>query len=386
MWPFFSKRVAPRRVVVIDVGTDSVGCALASLAEKQPPILLFSVRVPIALAHEPRTADRLMERVRLSARQAFDRVASFTHRDASDAPVSRLTILLGSPWSALYVRNVRFMSSEAERADQALLDRLAHDYLKRQRPDEDESIIERIISDVRLDGSQVAGLSRRRVANRVEMTALTSGAYTPLVCAMRDEARRSFGIRPDVSFHNADAAYSRVLSAAQSDRSDFVLCNAGGEVTSLLVARDHTPVVAATMPTGFHLPLRTLVAHHHLSHEEARSALSIALGEEAPFGDRVHAALRRAGERYAEDFDRSFTRIAPMTGSTPTLYALGDSAGARWSADLVMRAPAFENRYPMGLRKERVDDAWLTRTNAVHVDPRCAPDTRLQLAAMSCMV
>ena len=386
MWPFSLKWEAPRRVVVVDVGTDAVGCAVSALADGQPSRLLYSVRVPMVLAHEPRTADRVLERVRSAARHAFDRTAAFTHHYASDIPISRLSMFLSSPWSSLYVRNVRFTSPEAARADKTLLDRLAYDYLKRQRPDADESIIERVIANVRLDGSSVVGVSRRASANRVEMTALTSGAHTPMLHSMRDEAARAFGIRPHVSFHNADAAYARALSAVKPDRGDFVLCNVGGEVTSLFVAREHVPAAVATMPYGSHLPLRTLVTHHHLTPDEARSALAVSLDTEAPMHDRLHDALRQSGASYADEFAASFARIAPMTGSTPTLYTLGDSAGDRWSANRITQAPVFQQRYPLGLRKEHINDAWLSRHGAVQLDPRCAPDARLSLAALSCLL
>jgi len=382
MWPFSSKRVAPRRVVVIDIGTDSVGCAVSSLVEKQSPQMLYSVRVPLVLANEPRTADRLLERVRTAARQAFDRTAFFTHRHAADIPVSHLRIILSAPWSSLYVRNLRFTSPEAARADKALFNQLTAGYVKRQRPDADETIIERSIADVRLDGSQVLDLPRRAAANRVELTALTSGAYTPLIHSVRDEAQRSFGIRPEFSFRNADAIYSRVLSAVQPSRNDFVLCNVGGEVTSLLTVRDHTPVGIVTMPRGSHLPLRTLMAQHQFSRDEAQAALALSLDDDAPLCDKMHAALHHSDDTYAKDFSASFTRIAPLTGSTPTLYTLGDSAGSRWSSQRIAQTPMFKSRYPLGLRSEHIDNAWLSQRNAVSRHPRCVPDARLELAAL----
>ena len=55
-------------------------------------------------------------------------------------------------------------------------------------------------------------------------------------------------MQPTLSFHSADAAYARALSALQPDRADFVLCNTGGDVTRLLVTRDHSPIAAVTLP------------------------------------------------------------------------------------------------------------------------------------------
>gem|GEM_PF-2916562 len=396
MWPFNSSHHSNgKSVIIVDVGTDSVGCAIVLLCDGQLPNIQYSKRTPIIFSNEPRTAERLAVRVRVAARSAFDLATSFFHlNNASGKLLSNLPIFLNAPWSSLYMRNVKFAPQENTHVNKAMVDKMSSGYFGRQKAGEEEALIDRALFNVRFDGRRIetANIPRRapllwnrnqKAPSRVEASALTIGAYRPLTKMLRDEVRRSFGAAHEPSFYSAATSQAQALGALQPSRGDFVLCNTGGEVTGVLVVREHAPTAFATMPRGSDFSVRTLATHHNFNHYEALSAVSIA-PREAPISDRLGGVLCDAESLYTKDFEEAFAGVAPFTGSTPVFYTLGDSADERWASRLITQSPILKNIYPLGVHSSHIDNALLSKAGVVNVNVGYVPDARLQLEAVFC--
>ncbi len=397
MWPFNSSKIAiGKTVAVVDVGTDSVGCAIVILHDDERGAnIQYSVRVPISLKHEPRTVERLAQRVRMAAHSAINRASTFFHlNNNSGQPISKLPIFLSAPWSSLYIRNIKSIPPENERLDKAALERMSAEYFVRQKAGENEAIIDRILCNVRLNGHRIdpSNISKQvwkirhtkqKQLNKIEASALTVGAYRPLADMLRDETRSAFGTAYEPSFYSAAASHAQVISAIEPEREDFILCNTGGEVTGILVVRGHAPAASATMPRGSHLALQSMATHHELNREEALSTISIA-SYDMPLYDVFGNSLRSAENSYVKDFEKAFANISPFTGSTPVLYTLGDSPDEHWASKAITRSPMLKSIYPLGIRSSHIDRSVLAKTNAINISDGCVPDARLQLESIFC--
>lgn len=92
--------------------------------------------------------------------------------------------------------------------------------------------------------------------------------------AIRDAIKDVFGDVP-VSFHAFGTAAMHASNTLFQNQNEFLLCTVGGELAELLLVDGGHLAGHATLPIGQHTVLRTLQHHAGISAQEARSALRL---------------------------------------------------------------------------------------------------------------
>jgi hypothetical protein len=128
-----------------------------------------------------------------------------------------------------------------------------------------------------------------------------------LFAHLKQEIEGVFGKIPITPHAFGEAAVGALHSLFEQSE-EFLLCTVTGEVTELLCVEDGVVRAHATIPTGLHLPVRTLKSHAGLSTHEAHSAL--ALERERDDGHAMRGVTAAAAGEFATRFAEAVNTLA----------------------------------------------------------------------------
>lgn len=336
MFPLFgAKDRKTKTVLIADIGSGSVGLALALLNRQGPPQLLLAERVPVA-ALKTRDARALFEAVQKAFRDAANRYRGDLARLLSATPgkgrdrfrPSHAAAFLRAPWCDVLLRNIRFARSSPFRVTPALLERMLSDYLRRERPDtKEESVVERSAVGIRLNGYSVAEMPRASEVTSAELTALSVTAPAAFLKSLRAEIDALTGGIP-VTAHSAGIAAS-FAAESLALASDYVLCEVGGETTELIYVLERIPAGRATFALGANVFPRTLETHAGLRGAEVPSAMRLAKEKRSPVREKLGGALSAAEREYGKAFAGAYRELTG--GGAPMVYILCEDPMNHWA-------------------------------------------------------
>jgi hypothetical protein len=247
---FGKGRRTEETVLVVDVESASVAAALVVLAPHELPKLFAEVRVLLPLT-KTLTAGALAQEVELAVGQAVAAVsltaARLRNATGTDAKLKQKLMRMGEVSGAILFLSPPWAAPEQSRRDLVW-------------------------------------------------------THEPAVFAsIKREIEGVFGRIP-VTVHAFGEAAIKSLYALFEQSEDYLLCTVTGEMTELSLISQGLLQGHATIPTGSHLPVRTLSTHAGLSMHEAHSALALAreTNESMPLGSVITAAGGEFSGRFAD--------------------------------------------------------------------------------------
>jgi len=365
------KEGSTKTIVIVDIGSGSVGCALAQLDRSGPPALLAQVRVDVAL-DAARSGEKIADAALKSAKEAMAPIAAKARANAAalalskdspkDVRIDHVAVFLPAPWSSLFLRNIRLARDIPIQIDPELVERMVDDYVKRERPDTDrEEVIERSAVGIRLNGYSVADVPKQAVASVIELSIVSATAPKEMLAELRALIQEVFGHHVPITFHATSVAAAYALSVVMPNTPDYIFCNSEGEVTELLLTLEHVPSGVATATVGCNTILRTLSAHADMARVEASSALTLAKNERSPMNQKLSKTLTTAGKECSEGFRTAAAELVKTAAAARTIYIAGNGPSATWYADAVARAPFLKTLFPSGVSVEAVTYSTLSK-------------------------
>ena len=342
------KRGVKKNIVIIDVGSGSVGAALVTLNKEGAPALLGQTRIETPLATS-RSSKKIADLVRTAAKEAIGQIEAVKRDFLATFPneiVSQVAIFLPAPWCTLFLRNIRVSRITPVRVTPAFIERMVADYVRTERPDEkNEEVIERSAVGIRLNGYAVEDIPKDSMASTIELAVVSATAHKEFVSRLRDMVYAAFGHSVRVTFHSTSIAAAYALSAVHPERPDYVLCNSEGELTELVFAFEHIPSGVATSTAGCNALLRTVSVHANMGRKEASSALILAHHARSPMAGKLAKTLRAATKECTEGFHTAAKALVPKLGAPSVIYILGNGPEAVWYADSVAAAPFIRSLF-----------------------------------------
>lgn len=389
MFSLFGEKDRKKKTVLIaDVGSGSLGCAVVELNREGPPAILLSERSAVP-ASQTRDAASLMQAMQKAFREASNRLqgsmaralASVSEKDRSLLHPTHAAVFLRAPWCDVYLRNIRFAREKPFRATPAVLERMLSDYVRRERPDEkEEEVVERSAVGIRLNGYPVADLPRSAMVVSAELTALSVTAPRIFLKQVREDVSAICGKIP-VSIHSAGIAASFAAGSLFPKEPDYLLCEIGSESTELLLVQEHIPAARATFGMGTNLLNRTLESHAGLKGGEGSSALRLAKEKRSPVRAKLASTLSATQKEYAAAFGKAVRELAAAGGSALQVYVLCEEPAGHWMEQAVVVASAGGPAFQAGAAV-RLLNADLLQSYVSRGAPLGAPDVPLSLFAL----
>ncbi len=352
---FGAKDRKTKTVFIADVGSGSIGCAVAELNREGPPKILLSERsaVPVLQSLDAASLMRGMQKAfgevsnRLQGSMARA-LASVPEKDRPRLHPTHAAVFLRAPWCDVLLRNIRFARERPFRATPAVLERMLSDYVRRERPDEkEEEVVERSAVGIRLNGYAVPDMPRSAMVGSIELTALSVTAPRVFLKQVREGIAATCG-RVQVSIHSAGIAASFAMGSLLPQESDYILCEVGGESTELLLVLEHIPVARATFSTGANLFTRTLEAHAGMKGGEGASALRLAKEKRSPMRAKLGSTLSVVQKEYAKAFGGAVRELVAAAGSAHAVYLLCEEPAGHFVEQAVEQAASSGPAFPAG--------------------------------------
>lgn len=332
---------ATKTIAIVDIGSGSVGAALARLDRHGPPAILAQKRVEIPVL-QTRESQKLADMTFKAASEAMRHIA------AAGKP-EHIAVFLPAPWSSLYLRTVRLARPKEFRVNPGVVEKMVGECVVREHPDAiGDTVIERSAVGIKLNGYAVDNLPKDALVLSAELTVISVTAPQAFFGALKDEAGKIFHRTP-LSFHSTSIAAAYAVSVIAPDTADYLLCNSEGEIAECLLVQDHAPAGSATAPAGCNAILRTLSTHADMARAEASSALALARNDTSPMSKKLMGTLSAAQKECAEGFRAAAKELLASSSGTPrVVYILGNGSEGQWFADAVAGASSMKSLFPGG--------------------------------------
>ncbi len=153
-------------------------------------------------------------------------------------------------------------------------------------------------------------------------------AFAPHMRDMLHSAARATLGEKKVSLYPFGTAAAHGALSFFPDETPALLCIVSGEATELLLLENNSLKARATVPSGLHTLVRTLVSHGGMSQEEARSYLSLEGRDAAhPASEPSRHAQAHFAEQFA-DVAAPLLRVAPAQ----SVFVMAPQSAEAWFA------------------------------------------------------
>lgn len=328
------KEERTKTILVLDIGSGSVGCALVELTRDGAPTVILTSRaesnadfqsVSTLLAGLDKAFSTAAERLRTASIGLQSRMPAEAHRYRP----THAAVFLRAPWTEVTLQNLRFARPNPFKVNPQMFERMLAEYLRKDSTPEDEEVIERTALGIRLNGYAVPDVPQDATVLSAELTALAATAPRIFLEQIRKAVSRYFGVLP-VTFHVSSIASAHALLALQQEESAFLLVEVGADTTEFLLVLDRTPAGRSTIPLGTARLFRTIMTHAGMGQEEARSAIRIAKEPQSPMRKNLAGTLDAAQKEYLEQVRKAISGLALTTGSAGKAYLLCDEPAGHW--------------------------------------------------------
>lgn len=328
-------------VLLVDVGSGSVGGSLVRIQEGRPPHILTTVRRDIEFQSTLSSA-----RFLLTMNNALEQTLKDIQRVAKGhGSPAHIFCTLSSPWFILKTRHLRIVRGEpfeiSERTIGAFLDeeivRLKEE-LALTIPPKEVEVIEKKIIQMKLNGYELKNPYGQRTAS-MEMVVAIGVSSTRVVSSVKRKIGQIFHTK-SLSFDSFPLVAFSALRDIFPNERNFLFLDITGEATDVsLVERD--VLLANTLFTrGKNFFIREISAGLHTVHEEAESLFGMYMRRELPdnkkeiVGDVVH----QSRIEWLQRFEKALETLAGEGTLPRTVFFLADPDVAEFFADMIKGA------------------------------------------------
>lgn len=250
---FFTKKA--QGVVLIDIGSGSVGGAYLCVHKNQPPLLCYTARIPVSIREKETVTEAMLRSLDALAKQLIVEGAPALYREAGDAHIAMVLATVSAPWQETIVRTVTL----EERYRFVFTRHLMERAVRANAPITGRTITDTSVIATKLNGYETDNPWNKHT-DRADLTVLTSTIDTDVFSAITNTLRASFH-----SHHLEITAFAPIAYAVVSNlyplQKDFVVMDVSGTATDVLLVRHGVIASVRSLALGI----------HHLSPPEPRS-------------------------------------------------------------------------------------------------------------------
>ncbi len=323
VFSFFNKNAEDKTLVLlVDIGSASVGCALVKRKEGEVSQILATTRTELHFQESLSSAKFLfamnhaLERA-LKVMQVKTKEISLDKRNEGSVSPAYIFCTLSSPWFILKNRHIQLVRDNPFEINREMLDDLLNkdiellkEEIKETLPLKDIVVIEKKIIQMKLNGYEIknpygqktaqvdiimnVGISSGKVVQSIEQK-ISQFFHSPLI---------HFGAFPV-------AAFSAIRDIFPSEKS-FIFLDITGEATDVSFSANDILMETMSFPYGKNFFIRKLSTSLHTPHEEASTLFSMFLRKELPQDQQVlvEKSIADTGKEWSIRFGKSISMLS----------------------------------------------------------------------------
>ena len=338
-------------VLIFDIGSGSVGAALALISRSHKPILLATERTEIAF-QDAVHAKRLQPLMLRALSQAtLSLLAESIRRQGLSARHLKVTgalFVLAAPWCSYRTKTLTLSQKEPLSITEEVISELVRydsgeeaktsksiSVPERQLP-QANTRIEHLLLSAHLNGYETEKPTGKD-ARAASFSFFESRAPSASLRAIEDTVAHFIHPRR-IRFHSYTLSALSVLRETFPDSKDFLFLDIGGEITETVIVRNNVLRESFSFPLGRNHLIRALAEGMHSSPSTATGILALAQEENLhpEKGKDITSLLRSFGDSWMTGLAQT---VALFSDSSlflpPTTYLSVDSDCAEFFADFL---------------------------------------------------
>lgn len=342
VFSFFTKQQQDESLILlVDVGSASVGAALVRFEAGKPPHIISTVREDIPF-QEALSSARFLSGMLHALERTLKNLQA--QNKGHGAPMHTFCTF-SSPWFMLKNRNLRIVRTEpfqvTEKNLNAFLDEdilRLKDELKETLPLADIEIIEKKIIEMKLNGYEIKN-PYGQTTHQMEILATVSLSSKRVIEGVERMVSRYFHA-PSVHFGSFPvAAFSAIRDIFPEERS-FLFLDITGEATDVSFVANDLFMGTTSFSRGKNFFVREVSTGEHTLHAEAVTLLGMFLRDELEGKKRDHVGgvIAKSNEEWVTHFVRSLASFANIGTLPRKVFFTADADVAGFFTGLINAA------------------------------------------------
>lgn len=341
---FFTKKTLDTSsVLLVDIGSASVGVARAQLSSHASPVILDTTRNDIPF-QESLSSSRFIIAMNRALENALKDIKA-KHK-AAVAP-AHIFCALSSPWFVLKSRRITLAKEEGVLVTEKLIENLLDEDTERLKkelsstlPSGDIMVIERKVIKIRLNGYEIKEFYGKKTTE-LEIESVVSLSSRRAIETIK-RLLSHFSVGSQIHFTAFPLAAFSAIRDIFPKEQNFLFLDITGEATDVsLIVRD---AVKETIlfPRGKNFFIREISNKKKTSHEEAASLFSLFLRDELGAGEKhmIENIIKHSRDEWRERFEKALD--IPLAYFTPVrkVFFTADADSKKLFEELVASSRA----------------------------------------------
>ena len=327
-------------MIILDIGSGSVGGALVAITPGKIPEIIFVVRTPIVF-QENFTFVRLLE----SMKKTLAEVCSTLLAASGDTKVARIEVALASPWYASQTRIIKYAhpksfevteKSVAELIDREIdLFRSSKLFMQSKQENKQPEIMESKNIQLKLNGYEVRRPFGKN-ATELEIALYVSMLPNNIWSVIKDVALRSW---PHVGVHFSSFSFMAfdTIRDMFAGESSFLFVDISSEVTDISLVKDNVLLESISFSSGTNTFLRSLMKDKKTPHSVAVGDLKLFLeeGGTKEHQDDMEKLLAVPTKEWVTFFEDALAQFAKEFPIPRTIFYTTDDPFGVWFGNAI---------------------------------------------------
>lgn len=339
----FSSSKKKKTIVVLDIGSASVGGAVVSLESGKKPHILMSTREDMVFQR-----DLNLERLLSSMLSALEKVLHTLRKTSPKPSPSRFFCILSSPWYKSVTKIIRSQKDAPFTVTKKMLDELVEkdaslfraEIETSQKTKEPVEPIDTHIIQIKLNGYETSDPLGKE-AHAMELALFIGLSSSQTIEAIRSKVARVFHYG-NISFSAFSLAAFSTSRDIFTDKKNFLFLDISGEITDIAMVKDNVILETVSFPLGRNFLFRRLASSMNATPDEAISLFRMARGgkSDETTQARTEKALSEARKEWLASFSRILANLAKGNVIPSTVFFTADQDISSWFSE-AMREEEF---------------------------------------------
>jgi len=339
---FFTKqKLDGSLVLLIDIGSASVGTALVRLVAGKPPHILATVREDIPF-QETLSSARFLSGMLHALERALKKIQMANK--GHGAPMHTFCTL-SSPWFMLKSRTIRISEAASFEVTEKILETFLREDTERLKeelkdtlPSQDIEIIEQKIIQMKLNGYEIKD-PYGQTTNQMELIA-TTGLSSQRVIQGIEHRISQFFYTSSVHFGSFPVAAFSAIRDIFPEEQDFLFLDITGEATDVSLVVNDILSGTVSFPYGKNFFIREISAELKTLHQEAATLFMMFLRDtlEGKWRDQVGGVLPHSKNEWITRFGKALALFSGMGVLPRKVFFTADTEVAPFFAGLIHHA------------------------------------------------
>ncbi|MBL7045265.1 MAG: hypothetical protein ISR98_01565 [Parcubacteria group bacterium] len=336
--------------IVFDIGSASVGAALALVSDKdQAPKIIYTTRTPITAkssdGYDYFLLAMLSSLKKVLAEVKKDAVQELSNSNLNITKLENVHCVFSSSWHTSNIEKLNFKKDEhftiSEQFISEKLKDAGQQFLDSSEGEPDSTkivrskFIEKNIIQILLNGYISNNPKGKKVKN-IDITLFTSLISEEVFAKTRSVLESVFDI-DSISFHTFTLSLFSVVRDMFSAEKNFLLMDISGESTNITLVRNEAMVKDVSFPMGKNFLIEKTAKSLKTVNEEAHSLIRLFLEEKSISTEtkKMNTILNSIKEEYLSSFRKIMVDFSDGLSLPRTIFLTIDTDIGKWFVDAI---------------------------------------------------